>query len=216
MIFLINLYTTTNKINDDFSQNHIRDCGIFIPYENLHYIVISEYIKLNLIIKTINGSLPIDVVYTEPTTLFYSHNEEYINWGWMFGASCIKDTNCKKLDIPEMDDCEKDIWLGNLVVNVIDNDIVVTKVTKELKDKLSSVNDNDIPAYLQHKTLMKWSRSITKKLIKTNNKCVNNKMNKWFIRQNNSSAVRAAKIVNKNNPKFCPCCKSGRQHLKHC
>ncbi|OUM61004.1 hypothetical protein PIROE2DRAFT_62800, partial [Piromyces sp. E2] len=48
---------------------------------------------------------------------------------------------------------------------------------------LPSVSDDDIPACLQRKTIIN-SQGQSQELIKTNNKCVNNKMNKWFIRQN--------------------------------
>jgi len=48
---------------------------------------------------------------------------------------------------------------------------------------LSSVGDTDNPACLQRKTIIN-SQDQVQELIKTNNKCINNKKNKWFIRQN--------------------------------
>jgi len=48
-----------------------------------------------------------------------------------------------------------------------------------------SGSDADIPACLRRKTIIN-SQGQSQELIKTNNKCVNNKMNKWFIRQNSN------------------------------
>ncbi|OUM59713.1 hypothetical protein PIROE2DRAFT_14684 [Piromyces sp. E2] len=110
----------------------------------------------------------------------YLNNKPYIHNQWMILDYPSPDLVRRIRDINN-NGLSKRSELQNNTIQVGDY-LIYTDLYYYIQT-LPSVSDNDIPACLQRKTIIN-SQGQSQELIKTNNKCINNKMNKWLIRQN--------------------------------